>query len=190
MLEDGMTLYHGSYAKVERIDLAMCRPGKDFGAGFYLTSSRDQARAFIRSSVRKARDLGLVTAETEDGYVSSFVCHAPDDCIATYEFETADVLWLWFIAQNRKSSSARVLRDKLDSRVLDAEIVAGKIANDTTNRVIAAYLEGLFGPVDSEGATRLAIAQLMPDRLHDQFCFLSQRAVECLEFVEARRYGR
>ena len=67
---------------------------------------------------------------------------------------------------------------------------AGKIANDTTNRVIAAYLEGLFGPVDSEGATRLAIAQLMPDGLHDQFCFLSPRAVECLEFVEARRYGR
>lgn len=190
MLKDGMTLYHGSYARVECIDLAMCRPGKDFGAGFYLTSSWNQARAFIRSSVRKARDLGLVSNEGEDGYVSSFVFHAPKDCIPTYEFETADASWLWFIAQNRKSSSARVLRGKLDSRVLDAEIVVGKIANDTTNRVIAAYLEGLFGPVDSEGATQLAIAQLMPDRLHDQFCFLSQRAVGCLEFVEALRYGR
>ena len=37
-LKNGMFLYHGSYAKVEKIDLGMCANAKDFGKGFYLTS--------------------------------------------------------------------------------------------------------------------------------------------------------
>lgn len=190
MLADGMMLYHGSYARVERIDLTRCRPGKDFGAGFYLTSSPEQARAFIRSSLRKAQSLGLAPEDAHEGYVSTFEYHAPHDTIPVFEFETADAPWLWFIAQNRKRSSAHLLRQRLDPTLLAAEIVVGKIANDATNRVIAAYLEGLYGPLDSEMATQTAIAQLMPDRLHDQACFLSQKAIGCLEFKEAHRYGR
>ena len=29
MLQDGMLLYHGSYTKVEKIDLSLCADGKD-----------------------------------------------------------------------------------------------------------------------------------------------------------------
>lgn len=183
-------LYHGSYARVEHIDLAMCRPGKDFGPGFYLTSSPEQARSFIRSSLRKAQGVGLAPADLDFGYVSVFRFRVPDAGLPVFEFETADASWLWFIAQNRKSSLVQELASRLDPALFDAEVVVGKIANDTTNRVIAAYLEGLFGPVDSDAAVRVAIAQLMPERLHDQLCFLSSRAVACLEFVEAIRYGR
>ena len=32
-----MILYHGSNTKIDSINLAMCRPYKDFGTGFYLT---------------------------------------------------------------------------------------------------------------------------------------------------------
>lgn len=46
-LTDGMLLYHGSYAKVENIDLKKCKQGKDFGRGFYLTSSYEQAKNFV-----------------------------------------------------------------------------------------------------------------------------------------------
>lgn len=188
-LVDGMTLFHGSYARVETIDLAMCRPGKDFGAGFYLTSSPEQARSFIQTSLRKARSQGDVPHNQSCGYVSSFVYRAPVNKIPCYEFETADMSWLWFIAQNRKRTMARALSGRLDPALSQAEIVVGKIANDTTNRVIAAYLEGLFGPVESEAATRIAISQLMPERLCDQFCFLIDKAVACLEFTGATRHG-
>ncbi len=43
-LYDGMLLYHGSYTAVDNIDLEMCTEGKDFGRGFYMTSSQQQAR--------------------------------------------------------------------------------------------------------------------------------------------------
>lgn len=38
-----MLLYHGGNIDIKEIDLAMCRPYKDFGKGFYLTVMKDQA---------------------------------------------------------------------------------------------------------------------------------------------------
>lgn len=38
-----MRLYHGSNIVIDSINLAMCRPYKDFGKGFYLTDIKEQA---------------------------------------------------------------------------------------------------------------------------------------------------
>ena len=38
-----ITLYHGSNVRIEKIDLAMCNPYKDFGQAFYLTADKAQA---------------------------------------------------------------------------------------------------------------------------------------------------
>lgn len=38
-----MRLYHGSNIVIDSINLAMCRPYKDFGKGFYLTDIEEQA---------------------------------------------------------------------------------------------------------------------------------------------------
>ena len=59
-LEDGMLLYHGSYAQIDTIDLTVCATGKDFGQGFYLTESLGQARSFIKNSIRKAKGVGKI----------------------------------------------------------------------------------------------------------------------------------
>jgi len=32
-----MKVYHGSYMKVDKIDLSKSKPNKDFGKGFYVT---------------------------------------------------------------------------------------------------------------------------------------------------------
>ena len=47
-----MDLYHGSNQKVEDIDLSKCRPLKDFGKGFYLTTIKEQAFAMADNTVR------------------------------------------------------------------------------------------------------------------------------------------
>ena len=39
-----MRLYHGSNIAIDNINLAMCRPYKDFGQGFYLTDIEEQAQ--------------------------------------------------------------------------------------------------------------------------------------------------
>lgn len=54
ILKDGVSLYHGSYAKIEKINLSNCLDGKDFGSGFYLTTDYEQAAKFIKTSIAKA----------------------------------------------------------------------------------------------------------------------------------------
>lgn len=47
-----MRLYHGSNIVIDNINLAMCRPYKDFGQGFYLTDIEEQAQ---KMAIRVAR---------------------------------------------------------------------------------------------------------------------------------------
>lgn len=64
-----MILYHGSNMKIESINLAMCRPYKDFGRGFYLTDMKEQSE---RMAQRVARIYGgspvLNVFEIQDGF--------------------------------------------------------------------------------------------------------------------------
>lgn len=53
-LYDGLILFHGSYCEVSKPDLQRCSARKDFGKGFYLTSSREQAESFLRTAIGKA----------------------------------------------------------------------------------------------------------------------------------------
>ena len=67
-------------------------------------------------------------------------------------------------------------------------MVIGKVANDTTNTVITTYLNGLYGPVNDESSIRIAISQLLPERLKDQYCFLTEKSIACLESLRVERY--
>lgn len=185
-LNNGMLLFHGSYAPVESIRLEKCAAGKDFGRGFYLSSNAIQARQFLRTSVSKAQRFGDAPLTQNYGFVSSFRYH--EDGLKVFEFETANREWLWFIAQNRRPVLSEQLAKKVNPMVFDADVVIGKIANDKTNATIIAYLNGLYGEILSERAVSFAIEELLPNQLEDQFCFLTEKAVNCLEFVEARKY--
>ena len=187
MLSGGEVLYHGSYSAVEQVDLSRCAPEKDFGRGFYLTSDRDQARRFIASSLRKAQALGHADAGQRHGFVSAFKVDAVEG-LDVYEFAEAGPEWLRFVSLNRRSSLAGELSTAIDARLLSADVVIGKIANDTTNRVITTYLNGLYGEIDSARAEQTAIGLLLPDRLKDQYCFRTEKAIERLVPVGVEQY--
>lgn len=76
-LEDGMLLYHGSYVSIPDIDLNRCMGGLDFGRGFYLTSSYEQAYIYVQLSVRKAKHIGAVPKNFDpaDGQISVYKFH-------------------------------------------------------------------------------------------------------------------
>ena len=38
-----MRVFHGSYIKIDTIELSKCEIGKDFGQGFYVTKIKEQA---------------------------------------------------------------------------------------------------------------------------------------------------
>ena len=189
-LTDGMVLYHGSYMPVEHIDLERCSLGKDFGRGFYVTSDLEQARRFIPNSVRKARREGKIVGKQTFGYVSTFVFHGNPEDFQYYDFPDADEAWLRFVASNRGSFFASEdIHFIQDERLASAEIISGKVANDNTNMVIDIYLAGGYGPLNDPMSIATALRLLRPEYLKDQFCFLTQHAIDCLKIQEVIRYG-
>ena len=70
-LKDGFVLYHGSYCEVKEPNIAKCAKRKDFGQGFYLTSSKEQAESFLRTSIVKASATGTIEEGQNFGYIST-----------------------------------------------------------------------------------------------------------------------
>lgn len=52
-LEDGLILYHGSYCEVKEPDLNKCAKRKDFGQGFYLTTSKSPSKKLLKNFFSK-----------------------------------------------------------------------------------------------------------------------------------------
>lgn len=123
-LTDGMLLYHGSFTVVSEIALKKCKPGKDFGCGFYVTSSYEQARNFVPLSITKHINQGLLSADCSMGYISVFQLHLSPD-VTIHLFKEAD---------------------------------------------------------------DIAITTLLPNRLENQFCFRSAKAIQTLEFIRSDSY--
>ena len=67
------------------------------------------------------------------------------------------------------------------------DIISGKIANDATNVTITAYLDGLYGEIGSDSADSICISLLLPERLQDQFCFRTVKALKTLKFEGSER---
>ena len=178
-LVDGMTLYHGSSVPVERPDLSQCSPRKDFGRGFYLTSSADQARDFARIVTRRAARERMDAPARLCGYVSAFEFHL-DSALEVVTYDTADADWLHCIVAHRQGAPF----EELARMLADADVIVGKVANDQTNATIIAYLAGVYGETGSASADELCVRLLLPERLKDQACFRSQRAIGCLAYCD------
>lgn len=182
-LETGLMLYHGSYASISRIDLAKCAAGRDFGRGFYLTSSLDQARSFVPLSIKKHQAEGGGGGLSE-GFVSSFRVVLRRD-LQVCSFSEADADWLHFVAANRRGD----LFPELADAYKHFDVIAGKIANDRTARTLQLYVSGAFGEPGTSEADTIAITTLLPNRLEDQYCFLTPASIECLEYEGSEPYG-
>ena len=62
-------------------------------------------------------------------------------------------------------------------------MIIGPVANDNTMPVINDFMAGAI-------SEETALILLKPQKLADQYAFLSAEALSCLEFLEARRYGQ
>lgn len=185
-LPDGILLYHGSYTVIPEIQLSKCSPGLDFGKGFYLTTSFEQALGYIPSAVKKniRRRRLPKDFDVNDGCVSVYKFHA-DPSLFIHCFQTADVDWLHFVASNRNDWLFQEYRAKLER----FDIIGGKIADDSTAATLNSYISGDYGTAGTERVDRFTIESLLPDRLKDQFCFRTERSLYSLEYLRSERYG-
>lgn len=180
-----MLLYHGSYCEVKIPDLRRCARHKDFGQGFYLTTSRLQAQNFARISVRKAISNGIVDKDWQYGMVSVFRFKGMEELL-TRIYPTADEDWLHCVVGHRREG---IFPDMV-RRLIGYDVIAGKIANDNTNATITAYMAGVFGEVGTKTADDICVSLLLPERLQDQFCFRTEKAIQSLVFVESEKAWR
>ena len=181
-LQVGDTLYHASYVEIRNIDLSKCSDGKDFGHGFYVTSSVEQAKAFVPSSVRRAIAKKMIAADTAYGYINVYRVDIVEH-LTEYDFTDADKAWLHYVAGNRDSS---FFTDEVES-LAKYNVIGGKIANDQTSAALNQYIGFSFGEPGSADADDFCIKKLLPNRLKDQYCFKDEAAITSLKFIDVIR---
>lgn len=181
-LSDGLLLYHGSYCDVNEPDITKCAKNKDFGQGFYLTSSKEQAESFLNISIIKAIAERKVLVEQNFGYISAFEVRIVND-IKVNIFKEADKEWLHCIAAHRKKHSFVGIEKETDKY----DVIVGKIADDATNAVLTAYIAGVFGEIGSNEADEFCIKQLLPNKLKNQYCFKTDKALKCIKHIGSEK---
>lgn len=175
-----MILYHASYKIVDEIDFNLCRDGLDFGKGFYLTTSKEQAERFVKNSVKRARTNNIIKNQ-KYGFVNAFL-YVENTDLNVKLFENESREWLHFIAYNRNKING------LDVDKKKYDIIGGKIANDFTARTIGIYVSGGYGEVGSKSADEIAIKMLLPNKLKDQYCFLTKKSLNNIIYKESYKY--
>jgi len=123
-----MKVYHGSYIKVDKVDLSKSKPNKDFGRGFYVTKLRNHAKEWAKIIGEKYGT---------DGFVSEFEFFENDftkSICKIKHFDAYDEEWLDFVVENRDKNS------KIPAH--DYDIVIGPVANDKVQNTLRLYLKG------------------------------------------------
>lgn len=155
-----MKLYHGSNVRVIEPKIIPSARSLDFGAGFYTTSSIEQASrwAKIQAKRRRTSDSIVSVYELDENILSE---------LKILRFDSASIEWLRFVSDNRKDTYTG---EKYD-------LVIGPVANDNTMPVINDYMAGMI-----EEETALIL--LAPQNLVDQYAFLTNKGLSVLKYEE------
>ena len=155
-----MKLYHGSNLGFCEIDLAKGLPAKDFGRGFYATSSLECAEKTARQRVVRLGGVPKVMVfEADDGVF---------DSLNVKKFAEPCREWALFVKANRKIDQPAEDHNR-DNRY---DGVVGPIANDKLSLLFRLYEKDLI-TVDE-----------FAQELYTQYSFHTERAVKLLRFKE------
>jgi len=159
-----MILYHGSYVKIEKPDLAFSRLRTDFGRGFYLTPLKEQA---VSWSQRYKRERGSAMVSAYE-FLSKAGEKLPSGT-KILEFDKHDHNWLEFIMACRLGLPV----DK------DWDLVIGGVANDKVFDTLQLYFDEVIGAEE-------AIGRLRYNKPNFQYCFKTQELIDdYLRFIHS-----
>lgn len=156
-----MRLYHGSLEIVENPKIIPPTRTLDYGAGFYTTTSYEQAEQWVQRRM---------SVQAKRGYINIYEL----DKNATSETNT-----LWFDEPTEKwidfVMSNRILKDFKH----DYDLVYGPVANDRVYAAFALYENDLL---DKEGL----IKELKTYKLVDQMLFHTDKSLKYLRYIESK----
>ena len=169
-----MILYHGSYIEIESIDLTKCRPFKDFGRGFYLTTIKEQAEVWAKRVSSIFSGEPWITVFEFDKTVLS----ARNLNIKIFDEPSPE--WATFVLNNRNRKFTDYANDN-SNHDNKYDIVIGAVADDD----IALQLRQLTrGFIDNNALVNV----LKYRKLNDQYSFHTEKAVRYLTKSGAWRY--
>jgi len=158
-----MKVYHGSYTKVDKIDLSKCKPNKDFGKGFYVTKFRNHAEEWAKIIGEKYGT---------DGFVSEFEFSENDftkSICKIKHFDAYDEEWLDFVVKNRDKNSKTPAHDY--------DIVIGPVANDKIQNTLRLYLKGKI-------SKEKFLKMLMHHEETHQICFCTLNSLQTIDRID------
>lgn len=154
-----MRLYHGTNAAFSKIELAKCKPNKDFGRGFYLTDIKKQAVAMaVRRCDIEGRGMPIVQEYEFDERLLQ------NGLLKVKRFDGVSVEWARFILANRMARGRKVH---------DFDIVIGPVADDGVVYQLNLYLQHLI-------SIEKLVEELTYRKLNSQYLFGSQLAINQL----------
>lgn len=152
-----MILYHGSNCEIAKIDLAMCKPFKDFGQAFYLTTILTQAREMARKIADRFGGNPIVNVFDFD--------ESEMLGLNVKKFVQPDREWAEFVMANRN----RIPAHPAD----DYDLIIGPVANDDIATLFRTFAIGVITIDD--------LVQGMKSRkLNNQYAFRTERAISLL----------
>ncbi|MDR2206047.1 MAG: DUF3990 domain-containing protein [Flavobacteriaceae bacterium] len=159
-----MKLYHGSYLKIDAIDLTKAKPYKDFGRGFYLTKFHKQAKIWADRLGQEHKTVGMISEFEFDEYAYE------DESLKILSFEKYNEQWLDFVVLNRSHKN----------KMHDYDIVEGPVADDKVQTRIGDYLNGEITKTDF-------LEELKWHEDTHQICFCT---VASLQFLKQANTGK
>ena len=157
---------------IKEINLAMCRPYKDFGQGFYLTVIREQAENMARrvamlyggGAVLNQYDLDEKSLMGKDLKIKNFGVKTSEE-------------WARFVKnnRNRKFTDVSSPESNMDNKY---DIVIGPIANDAMAVLFRQYENGM---IDFD----TMLKGMEYKETTNQYSFHTEKAVQLLKKVEA-----
>lgn len=126
-----MILYHGSNIKVSVPDLAISKPFKDFGKGFYLSDNYEQALDMADQKVRQTHKGEPIVNEFE---FDENLMHSNELNIKVFSDYSEE--WAIFVLDNRDKN--------LPQPIHQYDIVYGPIADDGVTFQLRRYQGGVI----------------------------------------------
>ena len=171
-----MRLYHGSNIAIGNINLAMCRPYKDFGQGFYLTDIEKQAE---KMAIRVARIYGekpIVNIYEIDDDFKDFK-DLKDLKIKNFGIQTTEE-WARFVMNNR-SRVFTDIKNVLCNKDNKYDIVIGPVADDNMALLFRQYENEI---IDFETLVKGMIYK----ETSSQYSFHTEKSVKLLRKVMSK----
>lgn len=165
-----MILYHGTNLDIQSIDLALCRPYKDFGRGFYTTELVEQAQKMARRVARIYGGKPIINVyEITDGFIESSELNTMDFGNVPSEE------WAMFVMNNRNKFFMD-FTSKNCNFDCKYDIVIGPIADDDMAVLFRQYQNSLIS-LDT------LINGMTFRETTSQYSFHTERAIKLLKKV-------